>query len=245
MKRKIKNIYMDNRDVELLHYLFKVKVASCQQIHRDIYNDICFGAAGNRIRRLQDNKFIEIGHNRLIHHGKRTVWLKKPGFEEFVRSGNEMRIELKSDSINHDLVLVDIRRKFLDAPTTKRYRTENEIQTWGGSEKQLNSDAIVSMQIQTVILDIPIEYERSPKLKQRFENMVKRYYQKSDYPLVFVLAETQAAIEAIKHCEQELFPRKKTKFFYSSVDELLSTESPKLFNCHGSFFDLMQRTDDV
>ena len=83
MKYQIKKIYIDQRDLDLFTYLFKMKIASYQQIHRDIYFDITANRAEQRVRLLEDNRLVEVSRNRLILNGKRIVALRKKGFEKF------------------------------------------------------------------------------------------------------------------------------------------------------------------
>lgn len=147
MTSKIKGINIDERDLRLFFYLHAVKVATYEQIQRDIYPDICLDAAGLRIRKLEDTKFVDIQSNRLLMKGKRSVCLRKNTFDDFVRKGGELRIELKSDAIKHDLTLVDIRNKFLHSKKTLDYQTENQIQTWDLKHKHFNSDGLITSKL--------------------------------------------------------------------------------------------------
>lgn len=232
MNLQIKGIYIDDRDIKLFSYLHAVKVATYEQIKRDIYPEICLDAVGHRIRKLEDNKFIEVGRNRLLLKGKRFVSLKKQSFDDFVRKGQELRIELKSDAMHHDLMLVDIRYKFLKSQKTIAYDTENEIQTWGIKNKHLNSDAIVTSLLGSEQFQIPIEYESSLKKADRYEPFLKKYYQESDLPLVLFIADSQSIINTVIKLEKELFNWDKPKFFYRLKQELLADDALMLLNCN-------------
>ena len=167
----LQGLYMSEKDLELLTFLHKVKVASYAQIGRDIYCGYHKDSVGKRLRKLEDNRLIHGGRNRLLCNGKKIVSLTKHGFDSFIKNGTEVRIELKSDAKQHDLVLVDIRHHFLKSAKTLRYATENQIQTYGfnSSERDiasfltLNSDAVIELKFSTSNILIPIEYEGSLK----------------------------------------------------------------------------------
>ena len=109
MKSSILGMYISKVDIEFLKYLHSVKVASYEQASRDIYHGLKSNSVAKRLRKLENNKLIEGYRSRTIRHGKKVVSLTKKGFSEFVAKGEEQRIEIKSDSVEHDLSLVDIR----------------------------------------------------------------------------------------------------------------------------------------
>ncbi len=234
MSIAVKGMNLDQRDIKLFQYLHAVKVATYDQIRRDVYSEICFDAVCHRVLKLEDNKLLEVKQSRALLRGKRHVSLRKEGFEEFVRKGNEIRIELKSDAINHDLTLVDIRHRFLKSPKTIAYETENEIQTWNLDNKHLNSDAIVTTIIKDLQLKIPIEYEGSFKKADRYEPFVKKYYQASEFPLVIFVTETAGMVDVVMKTEKKLFNWENPKFFYILINNLLSDDALKVENCNST-----------
>ena len=240
MKHAIKGVYIDQRDIELFTYLFRAKVATYQQIHRDIYPDITANRAEQRVRLLENNRFLAVSRSRLILNGKRTVMLSKRGFEAFVKNGSEKRAEIKSDAILHDLDLGDIRQKFETSPKVTRYQTENEIQTWGNDERKLGCDALATIALATREIQVPLEYEKTQKVASRYERMVKKYYQSPDYPILFLLAESQSIIEIIQRVERRNYSWDKPKIFYALKHDFLQNRALKLQNFNGTVFDLLQ-----
>ena len=238
MIHKVKGIYIDKRDLQLLRYLFAVKVATYQQINRDIYPGISFDRTSQRIRALEDNGLVEIARSRLILGSKRTVSLRKRSFEKLIRNGDEKRKEFKSDSIVHDIGLGDLRHLLQKSPKVVAYRTENEIQTWGGDERKLNSDAIVTIALAKRNISVPIEYERTQKGKARYGPLVKKYYSASDFPILFFVSEEQHTIDLVQEIEKKLFDWGKPKIFYALKHELLQSETPRFQNGNGTVISL-------
>ena len=238
MNGKIKGIYINEKDIKLFSYLHAVKVATYEQIHRDVYTEICLDAVGHRIRKLEDAKFVEVGRNRLLLKGKRFVSLKKQTFDDFVRKGGELRIELKSDAIQHDLTLVDIRHKFCYSSKIQAYETENELQTWNLQYKHLNSDALVTSTLGQSHFQIPIEYESTLKKADRYEPFVQKYYQANDFPLVLFLADSQSIINTVVKTEKQLFNWDKPKFFYRLTQDFLSDDTLTFLNCNNAVLSL-------
>lgn len=240
MNVDLEGIYIDQRDLELFPYLFAVKIATYEQIQRDIYPDISVGRVGQRIRVMEDNRLLSICRSRLILRGKRTVSLRKRGFDTFVKTGTEKRTELTSDAPLHDLVLGDIRHRFLASSRVSSYKTENEIQTWGGNERKLNSDALASVSLANGSISVPVEFERSQKRKKSYDRLVKQYYESDATPLVFLISEKQATIDAVVEAEKKLFNWDKPKFFYLLKSDFLAQDELKLRNSNGITINLMQ-----
>ncbi len=224
MKLKIHGMYLDDRDLQLFRYLHAVKVATYGQIHRDIYTSIGLDSVGGRIRKLEDNRLLEAGRSRLLLNGARTVSLTRRAFDNFVKKGEEIQIELKSDAIQHDLVLVDIRHRFSLFQRTLDYQTENQIQTWDLKNRSLNCDAMMLFQLRSTPIQIPIEYEASLKKEDRYEPFLKKYYQNSEFPLILLLADTQLILDKIVKLEKELFNWDKPKFFYQLKQNFFKNE---------------------
>ena len=133
MKPDIKNIFITEKDVRFLRYLHAVKVSTYERATRDIYTNHKVKSVSGRIRKMEDNHLLEGWCNRKLEKGKRVVSLTSKGFDLFVKNGEEQRVELKSNSVIHDLCLVDIRHKFMKHDNIKMYLTENEVQTWGST----------------------------------------------------------------------------------------------------------------
>ena len=232
MKGKKRGVELQTRDYVLFRYLHAVKIATYDQIARDVYPEYSLASVGNRIRKLEDNKLIGSSCHRLLFHGKRTVFLLKSSFDAFVKTGEEYRIELRSDAPQHDLILVDIRSRFLQSKKTLKYQTENEIQTWNSEFRPINCDGLLTTQLGPAAVFIPIEYEGSMKKEERYEPLVKKYYQNEAFQLVAFVAENTQILQKVMNIEKEIFNWEKPKFFYRLMQDFLADEALRLENCH-------------
>ena len=241
MTTSITKMNFCKQDEKLLHYLHQVKVASYKQINRDIYPDYHIRSVCNRVYRLENNRFLQGYCNRMFHNGQRLISLTKHGFNNFVANGLERRIELRSDAVEHDLTLVDIRNLLLQSSRVLSYYSENQLQTWPSgifcSEvsqlANLNSDGVITLEIDNETLNIPVEYEASSKSSHRYEPLLKRYYSRDDVHAVLYLCENQGVLNKIAKIEEDTYPSEQPKFFYKLISKLWIDEAMKFENYHG------------
>ena len=171
--------------------------------------------------------------------GKRVVNLTVKGFNLFVKNGEEKREELKSNSVEHDLCLVDIRHKLLKQEKIKMYFTENEIQTWGSTLYKegcvdfvdLRPDAIVDMQTPSGTVKVPLEYDAHHKSRDRYTAFVDKYYNRNDVAIVFMVCEQEQIMETIKDIEEKRDISDRPKFFYALKTDLLRSDTATFVNC--------------
>lgn len=230
MKHKRRGVELNAKDFLLFRYLHAVKIATYDQIARDIYTDYSLASVGNRIRKLEDNRLIATSSYRLLLHGKRTVCLAKHTFERFVKKGTEYQVELKSDAVHHDLALVDIRSQFLKSKKLAMYQTENEIQTWGGPCRNLNYDALFTAKLGSDAHHLAVEYEGSMKKEDRYEPFLRKYYNNYEIVLVLFVAETSSIVEKVMKLEKELFDSEKPKFCYRVLQDFLQDDALRFEN---------------
>ena len=241
MKRRIKGIFITREDIRFLRYLHAVKVSTYERVVRDIYTNHKVHSIGDRIRKMEDNHLLEGWRNRKLMRGKRIVSLTARGFDLFVKSGEEERVELKSNSVEHDLCLVDIRHKLMKQDKIKMYLTENEIQTWGStlhkegysSFVDLRPDAVVDMQAPKGTVKVPLEYDAYHKSRERYVTFVDKYYNRSDVAIVFMVCGQDRITNVIKDIEEKKAISGRPKFFYALKSDLLKSDSPTFVNCKG------------
>ena len=244
MKSQIKGLYITEEDIKFLHYLHAVKVSTYSQINRDIYTTYTYESVGDRVRKMENNKLLEGYQTKTVCYRKKILMLTKKGFDAFIKEGDEQRVELKSDSVGHDLSLVDIRHKLLKQERVNVYLTENELQTWGytlyngrySEFVDLNSDALIEVKAPRGILRIPVEYESFHKSKTRYVDFVDKYYSRDDIPIVLLIYRTNQVVNQLQEIEKERIESNnpdRPKFFYALMSHVLKTETPKFSNCSG------------
>ena len=241
MKQGLKKIFVTKKDVRFFQYLHAVKVSTYERVTRDIYTSYKVRSVSNRMRKMEDNHLLVGWRNRSLSESKRIVSLTARGFDLFIRNSEEQRMELKSNSVEHDLSLVDIRHKLMKQEKIKTYLTENEIQTWGSTVYRedyspfvdLRSDAIVNMQTSKGTVKVPVEYDAHHKSKDRYTAFVDKYYNKSDVAIVFMVYEQDQIMKAIKDIEEKKITSGRPKFFYALRSDLLKSDTATFVNCEG------------
>lgn len=230
----LRGVYLTEKDLEFLRYLHAVKVSTYDRIHRDIYSGYKITSAGNRIRKIHDNGLIEVTHGRLILGGKRLVSLSQKGYNLYLRTGDELRIELKSDSILHDLELNDIRSSMIHCADVVEYKTENQIQTWNDDFRSINSDALVTISRNGEAFQMPLEYERSHKKASRYNDLVHRYYGDDGISAMLYIAKDYSIMNKVMDIERKLYPWEHPKIFYCYIEDFLKDHHKRFQNFNGS-----------
>lgn len=231
-------MHITKQDLELLHFLHSVKVATYKQIHRDVYPEKSLKTVYNKVAQISKYKLISSTYDRLGTPVEKVMSLSKHGFKKFVASGNESRIELKSDSLNHDLGLVDIRYLLMNLQKTISYYTENEIQTWWPKSDdalknelfKLQSDGLAKLSFSKGNLWAAIEYESTEKSGVRYESIVKKYYRTSDVPLVLYICDDERTLEQIKLAENNIYKGEYPKIFYQVKQKLYACDNIQFIN---------------
>ena len=249
MSQKIKGIFLQKKDVQLLRYLYGVKVSTYKRIHRDIYKNYTKDSSDLRVRKLEKCGLISGYRTRILNQGEKVLMLTPKGFNAFLKVGTERRVEIKSDAIEHDLSLVDICHKLMKQKKVEVYLTENELQTWGhilndgyySKFVKLNSDSLIKMQTPKGSLKVPVEYEAMSKSTTRYMKFMDKYYKRNDIPLVLVICKTESILKQMQRVEKETVTsseNNRPKFFYILMQDFLKNETPEFFSCNNKTLKL-------
>ncbi len=177
MAKRIRRVIINVRDNRLFNYLFEFKVATAKQIHRDIFSKGTLTVFYRRINKLIKMEYIK----RTSHfNGDRNVSiysLTKKALHKFILVDKKEWSTKRcySDSVEHDLQLVDIAHKFSKLESYSDYFTENLLKANSSIVKEkelnchrrLNSDAVYmheQFDVETKenhTLPISIQYEHT------------------------------------------------------------------------------------
>ncbi len=227
-------IIITDRDKTLFRHLFVNKIASVEDIRRDIFNSVSAQAVHRRLVKLSSEKLIEAQVQR--EKGNRMLYfLTKKGFKEFIADEKTLkRIQLKSDAIEHDLTLLSIKRRFKKFKFVEGFYSENLVCSGILDDipevkelRELHPDAIVKLKLDNQIFFLPLEYEASSKYSRRNEKLLAKYYTSPHVPAVLFLSKTKAIEKRIWTKEKAKTLKFKGKFFYALLENLLC-ESPNL-----------------
>lgn len=230
------------RDVEkrLFRYLFLNKVATSSQISRDVWEDtISHQAMYKRLNLLLKCHYLEANYHKEL--GGRLVYsLSGKAMKDFGLIQTRLqRNQLKSDSILHDLVLVNIKYCIEQFNGLQEYYTENAIRS--GIElpdddillalKKFNFDAILKMKRQDQIHFLPIEFERSLKFDSRYKLYFKKLYSEDQIKAILFIGQSQKILSHVQNMETKCLNGCWPKTFYILLDDLLNAnESVEFLN---------------
>lgn len=223
-------------DKKLFRYLHEAKVATVEQINRDIYRHPKINTVYCRLLLLQKLGFVRSCHHHALGK-KKIVSLTEKGFREFVSDGSERAVELKSQALLHDLALVDVRFHLLKSRKVSRFYSENELKTWNTywlSDDftkfiDVRCDAVVSVCLDGGNALFAVELEAIQKNRERSQEIIAKYYQSSLIPAVLFICGDKAVLDLFLELESSHLSshdgRKSGKFFYILLDNLLQGPS--------------------
>lgn len=245
----MRKIILTRRDIEFFKYLHAVKVVTLKQVNRDVFqrhHKTCY----LRLRKFLKRKFIAVINTDWKIDRSFTFSLTPKGMK-IVNSNTENLVDgkrFKSNSIHHDLKLVDIRKVIYDKKMVKEYYTENQIQTYSlfNSDdelyrfKQMRVDAVLGVQSEGKDkVYIPLEYEVSVKSNSEYQKKMREIYYCKDLKYLFYVCEDFSSMNKIKRIEREFIKDQKKKILYTTFDELLENEKTvTLFNQENQSFRL-------
>jgi len=231
-------VIITGRDILLFEYLHACKVATTKQINRDIFKT-SHATCYQRLQRYLDVKCLKVvptdrGRDQSFAYevtskGENIV---KANFRDLI-SGDRFR----SNSVAHDLTLVDIRNVLISKRVVKDYYTENQIQTYKDFRtedhlrpfQELQLDAVIKLQKaeQPPILG-GIEFESSAKAICRYQEKIRRLYFNGPTFLLYICGD-KTLENKVKRIELAFIKDKPPKIYYLTVKELLESKHDVTF----------------
>lgn len=236
-----KKIGIQIRDVEkkLFSYLFLNKVSISTQIQRDVFSDISHQALYKRLNLLIESGFLTANYHKELK-GRLVYSLTKKSFAEFVTgdSSNDLRQQLQSNSILHDLDLVDIRSKLKTFKMVESYYSENLIRSGISlvenealkEFKSFNFDAVVKINKDGKNHLLALEYERTLKFSTRYQDYFKKVYSRPDVSAILYICQNKKTQDKIQKLEKAMIQNHWPKVFYTSLNGILANTTATFLN---------------
>jgi len=239
MKSSIK---ITERDIQIFRFLHACKVASRKQIAKIFFS-------GSRV--ATQARLSKLMRKKLILKVDRKSWLDNSDLYGLSKNGflsmkNELENEIggallsprfKSDSIDHDLDLVEIRYHLESHEFTENFWMENQISSYPMFEKSEYID-FKTKRFDAVIEFInkkgneyiaPLNYERSVKHSSRYIDFFEKLYLDRHIPVLFVVCVNKLVTQAIQKIELSVSRGQDEKVYYLSLDSLLSSKDELIF----------------
>jgi hypothetical protein len=172
-------------------------------------------------------------------------------FRAYISADGELRRELRSDSVLHDLDLVDVAYHLKRSGKVRAYYPENLIAsgffTGGGHGAaglnlrpfaEVNSDAAVDMTFNAGTYVFAVEYEASLKAKLRYKALFDAYLAATGVPIVLYVCRDGELLARLLAYETEFAADSVAKFFYATLSDLKEMMVPTFTNRRGEVLRL-------
>lgn len=234
------------RDIHFFEYLHACKVATTKQINRDIFktsHSTCY----QRLQKYLDKKLVKVvptdrSRDQSLAYGvtSRGEKIIKANLRD-VLSGDRFN----SNSVAHDLQLVDIRNALIGKSMVKEYFTENQIQTYRDFISEDKLKPLRELQVDagfkiykegSPVLDIGLELEVSVKSIARYREKFQKFYNYSSVTALFYICEDKLLESKLKKIEQEFIKSKMPRIYYATLEEFFESKQDVTFtNQEGDF----------
>ena len=238
-----KKMILMPRDLEILEFLYRFKVANRDQLQREFFENTSLSAFWRRMALLHKVGLIKRAFYEENLKARRYYSLSKKAFNSVIRDNSSViqsKGKLKSDSLYHDLGLVNIYQMMRNYDNIKAYYSENEIENTkidGLSDhrlknlRALKADSLVVCGGKSRDFFFSLEYERTMKSFPRYLGIFRDWIMVSDADAILLICENKGMIEKLKKFEAKEFPSAKPRIFYQTIDHVLEKPSTLIFFC--------------
>lgn len=248
MKSKLR-VELTKRDFEVLKFLFEQRAVSHKQIEERFFSGCHRTVAQKRLSKLTEYGLV-IKFCTYHQEVNTTVYSVTAKGVEIIAKQYKYQItepNFKSDSVNHDIGLVDMRTRLEKSKMLVKYISESVLQSCGGfkeSEKFrafsiLNSDAALLIQTPKSSYQVAFEYEASDKAESRYSKKLVDYYFAPSVDAVFYVCGNTKIENLIRQADFEIGKKFEAKVFTCLEDNAKNAfESLTFSNRDGGKFIL-------
>jgi len=241
-------MYITKRDKALFDYLFLHKIATVVQIDRDVFRLGDLPHVHRRIRTLVKHGYLKTTTTTQRGRPKFAYYLSDRAFQSFIADRTQRQwAQLKSDSPDHDVVLTDIRRRFLELKNLRQFITENAIEAELDCSKglpvhafqEMHSDGAAVYIAKGETFYIAIEYEDAQKAKARYAEHLAAYYVRNEIDCVIYVVREPSLRNVLVEVDESLSHDRNSKLFVGNLADVLNPKKSLIFkNSHKEIFQL-------
>lgn len=225
------------KDREIMYFLFKNKIATSQAIKDSLFPNFGLRGLNLRIRRLIDEKYVERRYvSGIDYRPVSVVNLTPKGYKFFNDDYRSVKgIKLRSDKLDHDLMLLKVREHFSKIKNIENVWSENEIiinsdfhdDKHFDELNKVHSDAAIEVKWKNESFVLAVEYEASIKKSSRYHDKFISYYQKPSIAAVLYICATKRIYNTLIKLENKYNDSSKSKIYYIEINDFL--KSKKIF----------------
>jgi hypothetical protein len=229
-----------DRDLRLFSYLFENRVMSLSQIHHMVFNERSVQIASRRLVNLRQSGFLERRHISDRSSQVQSVFLNAPKAIQAIDKSYKCAIDsgiCKTASVEHDVILVNLRSRLEGLSTVTDYITENMLQACHKfSELDAirpfvlnNTDAVIEITRQKMKLLVGLEFENSEKARERYIRKLVNYYSDNRTPVILYICENTRIRDAVAQAEAEMIGPRPPRCAYALTSDVLATSGECTF----------------
>ena len=211
------------RDLSILQFLFEQRVATFQQLASRFFQSRDRSTVQHRLAKLIRSGYIVAFGIPCLGRMRTAYALEDKGFE-VVKQTYRLKIAqslYKSDSVLHDICLVDFRGRLERAKSIVQIIPENVLQACAAfteSEKfrsfvAINADAALVVKTSNRQFQVGFEFEASAKTPSRYEKKLSDYYLSSQVAAVFYVCSDARIEQLIRHADAEVGQKYEPKVY--------------------------------
>jgi len=251
MKRiRRKKIELSKNDLAIFRYLHFFRCARIDQIARDLFPHSNLKTLYWRLNKLVQLNYLH-GKFSKFHGSKKILGITPKTFKEFIANGDEMRSELSSKSVDHDIDLVDVSKEITSSSSVTCYISENELRTWKPYTEEKNlepaislgSDACIKATFPNGDFWIPLEYESSSKSVSRYKDHLYQIYNLLGVVAIFYVCKNNKVKSVIQSIEEKYHAKERPMIYYSTLEDLKQNENITFTSRIGKVIKLGKRNE--
>jgi len=247
--KKLIRIVITDRDYELFQYLFENKIATVNQIQRDIFHTCNKQATSRRLLKLKRKGLIV---SYLIKRDEQ-ICLTYSLNDKGLKFASERLPELvdnnvvKSDSKDHDLDIVDLKHCLRKYSIVNKIHSESALKRYKYLQEEddyfdfisLNSDSVFELSVNRKLLNVAFEYDRTQKSNSRYLKKINDYYDSESILAVLYVCRTRSNLKNLMNVDKKLRKQDESKFYFALQEDVLSSEEKVTFqNFKGQKFKI-------
>lgn len=203
-----------------------------EQIYARAFKGSSPQAAKNRLLKLVRDGYLEQQYMRERRGKILAVFLNTPKAVKALANDYRFKItsELcKSDSIEHDLCLVDLRDRLQRFALVTNYYTENMLQGCAEFRENgnlqpfvdNNTDIVLEVTRQGKKILVGVEFENSEKARERYVRKLVSYYSDRRTPAIFYICSNARIRDAVGQAELQVAGSGTPRCFYALLADVL------------------------
>ncbi len=238
------------RDKQLFVRIFENRVMSADQIGTEFFSEVARQTFAARLSKLVHYGFLDRKIVSSTEMGDFPVYSVTPKALEVVKARYPFRIMkeyCKSDSVEHDVELVNVRGRIDPLRSVAAYYTENMLQacddfsdmdSLSAFTKQ-NTDVALEIRKNGKISIVGLEFERSEKAFDRYAKKLFAYYSDSHTAVILYVCRSPAIQRVVARAEAAVMGSNRPRCFYALLGDVLQSNEKCTFkNLNGDTITL-------